>query len=499
MSGLTAAAYLAQAGHSVTVYEQFPTPGGVTATVWQAGFGWDIGPLLLEGFNPGDRGRKVLEELGISEQVPIQTADRGLVLNDIAFWKPAEYQGPYWRRDLLKARFPSEANALDRYYQFYDQMVNLASLGRQLESANGFSAIKLKLQMLWAFQQVRHLQNWNAQQLMDHYFRTPEIKTILTGIVADFVTKTSEFPALGVPFIHQETAFDERIPTTPGTSGAHNGWGYIQGGCGTLVQALLNALTGAGGQVITGSTVNKIHIKNGAVEGIEVDGRLEAVDLVVASGGAKDLFFELVGKEYLTDSFINDLEKIRFMESVFMVHLGVDLDPRPYQPAALCYYYLTNDLEGNIDRLREGFFHGGDEGFLIYVPSLPSPELAPAGQYAITIYTIAPDQLSNGSWDDLRETLAEQLVEKAERYIPGLRAHTLTRLVMTPADFRQRTHQRHHSFGGIPPVIGNPRPPHRTPIHRLWFVGGESASGGGVQNVTLGAAHTVRLILKGLK
>ena len=71
MSGLTAGAYLARGGHAVTIYEQFPTPGGVTATVKQDGFGWDIGPLLLEGFSPGDKARLILEELGVSDLVPV--------------------------------------------------------------------------------------------------------------------------------------------------------------------------------------------------------------------------------------------------------------------------------------------------------------------------------------------------------------------------------------------------------------------------------------------
>ena len=66
MAGLTAGAYLAKAGHEVTVYEQFPTSGGVTATVEQDGYRWDIGPLLLEGFAPGDKGRIILEGLGVS-------------------------------------------------------------------------------------------------------------------------------------------------------------------------------------------------------------------------------------------------------------------------------------------------------------------------------------------------------------------------------------------------------------------------------------------------
>jgi phytoene dehydrogenase-like protein len=95
MSGLTAGAYLAKAGHSVTIFEQFPTPGGVTATVRQDGFGWDIGPLLLEGFAPGDKGRVILEELGVSDQVPAVHEDRGLAMPEFTLWKPKEYEGPY--------------------------------------------------------------------------------------------------------------------------------------------------------------------------------------------------------------------------------------------------------------------------------------------------------------------------------------------------------------------------------------------------------------------
>ncbi len=53
MAGLTAAAYLAKAGHAVTVFEQFPTPGGVTATVEQDGYRWDLGPFVAGRFRPG--------------------------------------------------------------------------------------------------------------------------------------------------------------------------------------------------------------------------------------------------------------------------------------------------------------------------------------------------------------------------------------------------------------------------------------------------------------
>jgi phytoene dehydrogenase-like protein len=184
------------------------------------------------------------------------------------------------------------------------------------------------------------------------------------------------------------------------------------------------------------------------------------------------------------------------MESVHMVQLGIDFDPTPYQPQALCYYYNTNDLEAAVKRLRTGHYHEGKDGLLIYIPSLHSPVMAPSGYHAVTIYTVAPDTLSEGTWSSRREELADKLVAEAERHIPGLRQHTKTRLVLTPEDFRLRTHLKHHSFGGVPPIIGNKPPEHQTPICGLWFIGAQSESGGGVVNVMTGAQKTVRQILR---
>jgi phytoene dehydrogenase-like protein len=496
MAGLTAGAYLAKAGHAVTVFEQFAAPGGVTATVRQKGFGWDLGPLLLEGFGPGDKGRLILEELGVSDKVKAVQADRGLALGGLSLWKPKEYAGPHWRRERLKVHFPGEREALDHYYRFYDRMLQLLGLGRQAETAQGLEALWIKLRMLLAFQGVKGMADWNSAQLMDHYFESPALKTIFLGIVADFVTAPSEFPALGVPSLHLETAFDQRIPTFPGTRSAQTAYTYLVGGCQTMVDAVLRVILQNGGKLRTRTAVRKIAIKDGRATGVILaNGRFEASDLVLASGGMREVFFGLVGRERLPAELVAQIEHNRLMESVLMVHLGIDFDPTPYQPAALCYYYNTEDLETAVRRLRSGDYHEGKEGFLIYVPSMHSPSLAPPGRHAVTIYTVAPDTLAKGSWRSRREELADKLVAEAERRVPGLRKHTKTRLVLTPEDFRSRTHQDHHSFGGVPPVIGNKPPAHQTPIEGLWFIGAQSESAGGILNVMVGAQKVARRIL----
>jgi all-trans-retinol 13,14-reductase len=495
MASLTAAAYLARAGHQVTVYEQFSEIGGVTATLRREGFGWDLGPLLLEGLGPGEPAGEVLAELGLTDQVQLAREDRGMAFPDFALWKPAEYGGPYERRERLKELFPDEREGLDRYYQFYDHVMDLVALARRAERASGLAALLLKVRMLLTFSRLRGMKDWNAARVMDHFFHRSELKALYTAILADFVVRPSQFPGLGIPTVNVETAFDRRIPLQVSSAGPRPSYRYVLGGCGRLVEAMAGVVRAAGGQIRTSARVRQIVVEADRVTGVVLeDGHREAADLVLASGGARETFLGLVGPAHLPADFAAQVDGVPLMESVLMVHVGIDFDPAPYQPAALCYYYGTYDVEGGVERCQRGEYHEGRDGFLIYVPSLHSPEMAPPGHHAVTVYTIAPNRLREGTWAEKREEMADKLLVEATRIIPGLRERARIRIVLTPEDFRARTHQEHHSFGGCAPVMGKEGAPHRTPIQGLWFIGAQSESRGGVANVMAGARKAVRLI-----
>jgi phytoene dehydrogenase-like protein len=499
LSGLTSAAYLAQAGYQVVVYEQYPEIGGVTATLKKAGFSWDLGPLLLEGFAPHEPAGEVLAELGLVDQVKLIQEDRGVSFPDFSLWKPETYAGPYWRKERLKELFPHESQGLDEYYQFYDRMMDLITLARRAERASGITALLLKLRMAVAFQVVKSKLDWNAQQLMDHFFQGPELKALYTAILADFVVRPTQFMGLGIPSVNVETAFDKRIPAKITSAGPRPVYQYIGGGCGELVEAFAEFIRSRGGSIHNNTPVQKISIADGRVTGVVLeDGHFEAADLVIASGGAQEAYFDLIGRENLPEEVIERVENVAFMESVLMVHVGVDIDPGEFQPAALCYYYGTYDIEGGVEKCQGGDYHEGVDGFLIYAPSMHSPEMAPPGHHAITVYTIAPNHLSEGNWNERREELADKLLAEAESVMPGLREHAVVSVVLTPDDFRARTHQKHHSFGGAAPVIGHEGAPYQPPIEGLWFVGAQSEGRGGVANVMAGARKVSQMITKEL-
>ncbi len=489
VSGLMSAALLAENGWEVTVCERADHIGGVTALAEKDGFRWEQGPLLLGDLFPGEDAARVLAKVGI--HLEMIREDRGIVLPDYEMWPPSTYEGPYWRRDRLKQLFPQEASGLDRYYRFYDDMLLLSRLGSSPKS------LKDRIRVALAFLRIKPFTRLNAQELMNRFFRNPKLQALYLGILADFCVAPSEFSGIMVPFVNIETAFDRRIPLEEKGKKVRNGFGYIRGSVNRMVTELVRVIQAKGGILRCTSEVDSVVIENKKALGVRLaSGEFLPADVVIGSGGAREFFEDLVGMEHLSDEYRSIVETFRPMESVFMIHLGVDFDPLQFQPSALCYYYGTYDIESAIRRLREGIYHHGQDGFLIYVPSKANPELAPKGFHCVTLYTVAPDSLKEGDWETIRETCADELIALAERRLPGLSSHIRTRLIRTPLDYREIAFLRHSAFGGTVPDRTLRNPPHRTPVDHLFFVGAQSETRGGITGCLIGADETVGWIIK---
>lgn len=486
ISGLMSGLLLAKKGVKVKIYDKNQEVGGVTSLLKKNGYTWEQGPLLMGEFLPGENGYEELKKQGI--ELKTIRSDRGIVMPDYDMWKPDEYQGPNWRRERLIQLFPEEKRGIKKYYRFYEAMAKLT-----LPNVS-------KLKKFFLFLKVKKFVKYSAQELMDYFFKSEKIQTLYTAILADFCASPQEFPGLGVPLLNLETAFDMRIPLYKNGKKIRKGFCYFQGGVYQVALALTETIKANGGEICLGRTVTKILVENEKVTGIRLEnGEEDYAPIVVASGGAHDVFYDLVGQEKLNQELTEILQDHRAMESVFMVHLGVDFNPLDFQKAALCYYYKTYDLEAAIQRLRNGIYHEGEDGFLIYVPSFHTPEFAPKDHHAVTIYTVAPDTLQEGTWEDLKEDYAEKLIRLAEEYLPNLSKHIKEKVIMTPLEYRRLAHLKKSGFGGLVPRLKVKYPPHKTPIEGLYFVGQQSENAGGVGAVLMGAVDNFKNIEKDFK
>ena len=500
MSGLTAGAALARAGHAVTVLEQAAQVGGVTAAFEQDGYRWELGQLLIEGLGSDEPVGAVLADLGVLSQIRAVKDDRGYVFPDFDLRKLSDFGGPRWRMDRLQREFPGEARGLARYWQDYVRFTRLMTFARRMGRTSGLRSRYWQARLFGSLLPFLTRQNWSAQRLAADYFTSEKLRCVFISILADFFTPPSQFQGLGIFALNPEASFDKRSPKVIGPDAEQVYMYSLPDGICTVAAALARQIEARGGHVYTRRAAAKIVVEGGRVRAVaDAAGTRIPADVVVASGAAKETFFGLVGEEQLPPDFAARVRGLPLMDSVFMVHLGVDWDPAPYVHGPTTYYYGTYDVEGGIAEARQGIYHEGRAGFVVHVPSMLSAERAPAGHHALTIYTICPNRLAEGSWSERRALYADRLIGYAERHLPGLSRHVKVRADLTPEDFQARTLCDHHAFGGLAPIMGAARIPHQTPVSGLWFVGAQSESGGGVNSVIPAAYRTAQRILRGAK
>ena len=489
LGGLTFGALAAKEGHQVTIYEKNSKPGGVVALLEHDGYKFEQGPLLIGDMLDEEPIYEFLKDLGI--HLETVRADRDIIMPDYEMVAPSEYKGPYWRRDKLKEIFPEESKNIDRYYKFYDDVIHLRYLSTLPQTA--INKIKLAL----AFLKIKKYANMNADELTKHFFNSEKIRTLYTGILADFCADPSEAQGLAVIFTNLETAFDKRIPLYKNNKKYNPGFCYIKGGCQKIPEALAEYIISHGGKIHYNTIVDKVMVDDKIVKGIQLKtDEIVECDMVVGCGSGRDFFFNTVGSEHLDENYLNILNTFRPMEAVFMIHLGVDIDPMKYMRSALSYCYGMYDLHEATNKLRSGIYHEGYDGYLLFVPSHHAPEFAPEGKYCLTIYTVAPDTLKDGSWEDKKEEYAKTLISLAEKQIPELSKHITTMKIMTAEDYRVYTHMSKCSFGGVVPIWNQQNPTHITPVKNLIFVGQQSENAGGLANVIMGAKSAYEKAIK---
>ena len=480
LAGLTYGALAAKDGHEVVIYEKNSVPGGVVALCEHNGYKFEQGPLLIGDMLEGEPVYELLKSLDIS--LPTIRADRDISFPDFKLIRPDNYQGPYWRKDYLASIFPEEKEGLDKYYKFYDDVMHI----RYLSTLP--SNLINKLRLAFNFLKIKKYSKMNADELTKHFFKSEKIRLVYTGILADFCADPAEVIGLSTVFTNFETAFDERIPLNKNNKKYYPGFCYIEGGVQKMPEALADYITSHNGKIIYNTIVDKVLIENKKVKGVRLNDSTKVYgDIVIGCGSAKDFFKNQVGHEYLNEEYIKVLNEYKNMEGVFMLHLGVDMDPMQYLRSSLIYCYGMYDLHEATMKLRSGIYHEGDDGFLIFVPSHHAKDFAPAGHHCITLYTVAPDTLKDSSWEEKKEEYAAKLIKLAEAHIPELSKHIKEMKIMTPVEYRHLTHMSKSSFGGNVPIWNQKTPTHFTPVENLLFLGQQSENGGGMGAVILGA------------
>ncbi|MEM3982799.1 MAG: hypothetical protein QXM71_08785, partial [Thermofilum sp.] len=205
----------------------------------------------------------------------------------------------------------------------------------------------------------------------------------------------------------------------------------------------------------------------GEVKGVAAGGRVFRSSVVVANVNAKTALLELVGEEHLGREYAGYIRGLKMSPSAFMVFLGVDMDLSGYPT-------LIKDLDGGIG---------------VVINSNADPSLAPKGMASVTIITLANyhDFPPRGTEEYLRRKreVADELILRAEKVIPGLSERIVVRDAATPKTFERYTSMPEGAIYAFDQSIETRRPFFKTPIKGLYLVGASTFPGGGVEAVVI--------------
>ena len=229
------------------------------------------------------------------------------------------------------------------------------------------------------------------------------------------------------------------------------GVGRVLGGMQQLSNAMRSRLEELGGQVITSATVTEIVSSQGMVKGVKLaDGReftarsviagchpKVALDMVTAGEIPRHLLPRIAmapanakgsGPLKVDVALDGQISVPRFEEA-----RGDGIDLRK-----------TCLLIGTEEAVLENFTAcaRGEVPTLPYIttaaPSAADPSQAPAGQDVLYIYPPVMPVNPKEGWDNIREAVADQVIDQLSVYVEGIKGHVIGRRIEAAPDFTAR-------------------------------------------------------------
>jgi phytoene dehydrogenase-like protein len=282
---------------------------------------------------------------------------------------------------------------------------------------------------------------------------------------------------------------------------------FVQGGAGKLAEALAAAAQQHGAEICTGQVISRIVVEDERAVGVitEAGERLARKILagaVISSANPKHTFFDLAGPQNLGVSFVREIKNLRFRGGLARVNLALSGLPRFSStlsgergtnglPHLSGHILICPDLE-NLERASDEAKYGNIPRRPVLdlaIPTLLDSTLAPPGCHLACINVqFVPYILKEGSWDERRSALGEQVLKTLGEVAPGIQDLVLHRQILTPLDLeREYGLAQGDIYHGemaldqlffMRPVPGFAQ--YRTPIEGLYLCGAGTHPGGGV-------------------
>jgi len=498
-NGLTCAGYLAAAGLSVKVVERRHVVGGAAVTEEiHPGFRSSICSFVVGMLEP-----KVIDDLELRKYgFEIISRSAGAFLPQIdgpGFLMPRTVEAS------VAAIREFSIHDADRYAAFDAEISKVAGVIKQMvleTPPNLGGGIRDALRALSIGNRMRKLDNESTQALVNqftmsigHYLDNWFEWDLLKGMLA--------FPALTGVFLSPYatgTAYGLLHHAWGMTSGKQGKWDYARGGMGSITQAMARSAEARGVDIQVDAAVKEVIVEKGIARGVVLeDGSTNRARSVVSNLNPKLLFTQLVDSDCLPATFLRRMQTWRCGSGTFRMNVALSELPdfvcRPgtsQQDHHTCSTFICPSLQYCEDAYLSATRDGWSANPIINmsIPSTVDDSLAPAGAHVATLFCqhFDPNLPDGKSWDDVKEEVADHVINTVDRYAPNFKQSIIARQTLTPLDLEREFgltdgdifHGSQHldQIFSLRPAAGYAD--YRTPVKGLYMCGAGTHPGGGV-------------------
>jgi phytoene dehydrogenase-like protein len=498
-NGLVCAWYLARAGLKVTICEARPVVGGAAVT---------------EEFHPGFRNSTASYTVSLLN--PQVIADMGLhghglriVERPIANFLPIDEThylklgGGLQRTQAEFGKFSNrDAQALPAYYAMLDEIGDvLRSLAQQTPPnlGDGLPGLTRALRQgtrlaslsLGRKRDLLDLFTESARNFLDAWFESEPVKAAFgfDAVVGNYASPDS--PGSAYVLLHH--TFGE-------VNGKKGTWGHAIGGMGAITQAMAKACAAKGVEILTDAPVSQVLVDAGKAAGVELaDGRRIGARIVASNVNPSLLFQGLVAPADLPAEFRTRIARYRNGSGTFRMNVALseppDFSALPGKAVAEHHQsgiVIAPSLDYMDAAWRDATAFGWSKKPIVemLIPSTLDDSLAPPGQHVASLFCqqFAPSLPDGRSWDDVRETAADLIIDTVNDRAPNFKASVLGRMILSPLDLERKFgltggdimhgHLSLDQLWAARPLLGHAS--HRAPVKGLYMCGAGTHPGGGV-------------------
>jgi phytoene dehydrogenase-like protein len=341
----------------------------------------------------------------------------------------------------------------------------------------------------------------SAADYLDEYFENDLIKATLAGSSIIGTALGPRSPGTAYVLLHH---YMGDIDNAVGS------WGFARGGMGAVTAAMADSLRASGGEIRTGSGVEKILVRDGRACGVALKSGDEFhAGTVISNMDVKRTFLETVDARELPADFVELVRRFKIRGSSGKLNIALDGIPdfpalptdSPAIKGDMHISETLDDIERGYDDWKAGRWSAHPYVDML-LPSIIDPTMAPLGKHYMSVFVqYAPYHLAEGPWNDARrQAFGNTVINAIGEHSPNFKDLILHAEVRTPWDIENEVGLTEGNiFQGeltMDQLLFNRPIPgyaqYRSPVKGLYLCGSSTHPGGGVMGAPgANAARTV--------